>query len=85
MNDETKTCCICEAKFTEWGNNPAPFGNGDGAKVCCNDCNDRFVIPARLIDRRLNVDEKAFLCYFARTGRQFVTFTTAGRKTDDTQ
>lgn len=40
-----KTCSICGSKFDEFGNNPQPF---DG-ETCCNDCDDRFVIPARIL------------------------------------
>ena len=47
---ETKTCCICEQDFTEWGNNPEPIKPFEEGK-CCNTCNDIYVIPARM--RRL--------------------------------
>lgn len=40
-----KTCCICGRKFTGWGNNPYPVKDQG---ECCNDCNQRHVIPARL-------------------------------------
>ena len=41
-------CCLCAHDLdNEWGNNPAPVVNTEGAK-CCNECNDMFVIPARL-------------------------------------
>ena len=37
-------CSICFKAFTEYGNNAQPVNNGR----CCNACNDRFVIPARI-------------------------------------
>lgn len=39
-----KTCDICNVQFDGYGNNPQPF-HGD---TCCDDCNDRFVIPVRM-------------------------------------
>ena len=47
-------CCIChkEISLTE-GNNPYPVRDwsciGSKTNRCCNECNDRFVIPARLM------------------------------------
>lgn len=47
-NMRKMTCCICGCDFIDWtGNNPYPFGDGE-KESCCNDCNNRFVIPARL-------------------------------------
>lgn len=44
LNTE-KHCCICGRKLTGYGNNPAPvFDNGR----CCNECDDKVVIPVRL-------------------------------------
>lgn len=44
-------CCICGENRAEnsavWGNNPEPFG--EGTDRCCDDCNDRFVVPVRII------------------------------------
>lgn len=39
------TCCICGEEFVGYGNNPEPYKK-DG--VCCDACNIKFVIPARL-------------------------------------
>ena len=39
---ETK-CCICDCLITGHGNNAAPYKKG----MCCNNCNDRLVIPFR--------------------------------------
>lgn len=41
---DNKVCSICDKPFSEYGNNPSPF-NGD---VCCDECNQRFVIPLRI-------------------------------------
>lgn len=39
-----KKCCICGKEFNEFGNNARPVKDG----TCCNSCNSRFVLPARL-------------------------------------
>ena len=39
------TCCICGEKFEGYGNNPAPYKKSG---KCCDACNRKFVIPARL-------------------------------------
>lgn len=41
-----KKCCICEREFIGMGNNPEPIMEG----CCCDDCNSKFVIPARLYE-----------------------------------
>ena len=56
MNDENKTCCICERTFNEWGNNPAPCASIEDGP-CCDACNMNYVIPARMRD--LFVDRPA--------------------------
>jgi hypothetical protein len=40
-----KTCCICRNNFVGYGNNPYPLTTTGS---CCNECNQRYVIPARL-------------------------------------
>lgn len=41
-------CCICGKHITnEYGNNPYPIYN---AGECCNKCNYKEVIPARIIN-----------------------------------
>lgn len=40
-------CCLCGKKFIGWGNNPWPVVVEEGAR-CCDECNGKFVIPARL-------------------------------------
>jgi len=42
------TCVICQGKCeNEWGNNPAPIIDM-AYGVCCDFCNFKYVIPARL-------------------------------------
>ena len=64
-------CCICSVRFKGWGNNPHPF---DGER-CCDDCNNRFVMPVRIG----KVDQLTtgkflleFLKQIATAGRAFV-------------
>lgn len=49
-------CCICGKKlgdgpigYYDNGNNPFPYDTTPGAR-CCNDCNIKHVIPARIAD-----------------------------------
>lgn len=43
--DKEKTCCLCNEKFTGWGNNPEPLKT-EGE--CCGVCDQTKVIPARI-------------------------------------
>ena len=38
-------CCICGEPIESYGNNPEPYKHNG---VCCDACNMKFVIPARL-------------------------------------
>jgi hypothetical protein len=40
------TCCICGDEFEGYGNNPEPYKSSG---KCCDACNRKFVIPARLM------------------------------------
>ena len=40
-------CCICGEPIEGYGNNPEPFMSSDDGQ-CCDGCNLKFVIPARL-------------------------------------
>lgn len=71
--DSVKMCCICGVNFTGWGNNPAPFPDIPASDRCCDDCNARFVIPARLMGRPLIDSDVLLLRHFAQVGRTFVT------------
>lgn len=42
-----KFCCICGEPIEGYGNNPEPFMSYDSGR-CCDGCNLKFVIPARL-------------------------------------
>ena len=53
--EKTNTCCICGKKFSGWGNNPWGALDKDNKyiefksdDVCCDECNDKYVIPGRL-------------------------------------
>jgi len=50
---EEEICCICGEPIEGYGNNPAPVKD-EGR--CCDACNIKFVIPARLAE--LNKEEK---------------------------
>ena len=41
-------CCICGVKIDGFGNNSFPVAK-DEEKVCCDECNLRYVIPARIM------------------------------------
>lgn len=56
LNESSKpkyTCCICGEEFEGYGNNPAPYKD-EG--VCCDACNAKFVIPARLEEYQTEYD-----------------------------
>lgn len=40
-------CCICGEPIEGYGNNPEPFMSADNGR-CCDGCNLKFVLPARL-------------------------------------
>jgi hypothetical protein len=45
LKEDDDTCVICGEKFEDYGNNPSPVSE---IGRCCNACNLKFVIPARL-------------------------------------
>ena len=48
--NEKHICCICGKEFIGWGNNPYPYTPKDGEEnVCCDECNNTKVVPARII------------------------------------
>lgn len=47
------TCCICGEEFEGYGNDPAPYKESG---KCCDACNRKFVIPARLMQLKANED-----------------------------
>ena len=40
-------CCICNHPLRDFGNDPWPVVKWEGAR-CCDYCNEKHVIPARL-------------------------------------
>lgn len=50
-------CSICGKKFNDWGNNPYPVTKGERDR-CCDNCNEEFVIPARIAELYGNKDEE---------------------------
>ena len=40
-------CCICGEPIEGYGNNPEPYASADEGR-CCDSCNIRFVLPARM-------------------------------------
>ena len=44
IKNNKKICCICGKEYTGYGNNAEPYKEGR----CCDDCNEKFVIPDRL-------------------------------------
>lgn len=42
--DNYHKCCICGLDFLGYGNNAEPIKSG----ICCDDCNRREVLPARM-------------------------------------
>ena len=46
----TETCCICRETYRGFGNNAQPYRDGR----CCDDCNTRYVLKARMADFELD-------------------------------
>lgn len=44
-DSEYYECCFCKRLFKGYGNNPQPV---EKRGKCCNECNEKIVIPARL-------------------------------------
>lgn len=40
-------CCLCKKEIKGYGNSPAPLNENEDAK-CCDECNFKLVIPARI-------------------------------------
>ena len=43
-------CVVCNINIRDFGHNPDPINEGKGR--CCDTCNIRYVIPARLYGLR---------------------------------
>jgi hypothetical protein len=70
MNKERK-CSICGDPCGRFGNNAMPF-----AGRACNDCNDRFVVPARI----LHITDPVSLQILARVAKLGRTLVLASNK-----
>ena len=55
MEEKLLNCCICGRLFVGYGNNPYPVKK---VGVCCQECNDNVVIPARLAEVAKRNDKK---------------------------
>lgn len=42
------TCSICGKKCVGYGNNPQPIKDNYNER-CCDECNNNYVIPARIL------------------------------------
>lgn len=47
--DKEHLCCICGEPIEGYGNNPEPYMSTDKGQ-CCDGCNLKFVVPARLAE-----------------------------------
>jgi hypothetical protein len=66
-------CSICKIDYDNYGNNAAPF---EGR--CCDECNSRWVLPARIYGVR-DPDTLKFLTVFAEQGRMWMEINTKAR------
>lgn len=46
MVDHEFVCCLCGKTVKGWGNNPYPLKKE--LEECCDDCNMKYVVPARI-------------------------------------
>jgi hypothetical protein len=54
VNKEPRPCCICGLQFDSFGHNPEPFDGDIG--MCCDDCDNRWVTPVRILFGRDGLD-----------------------------
>jgi len=54
---ETGKCCVCGGQYERYGNNPWPASTIKGER-CCHECNDKTVIPMRLLLWAMGQDQK---------------------------
>ena len=48
--DHLEECVICKGVLADIGHNPYPLNKGEGR--CCDVCNIKYVIPARIYEMR---------------------------------
>ena len=51
-----KVCCLCHEEFEGHGNNPWPVIEGENER-CCDECNWKVVVPARVNMIEMENDE----------------------------
>ena len=68
-------CTICGNMFEGYGNNASPIcdPDKDGRTVCCDECNRRYVVPARLFMAKAEGKEP-------KIGDKVVTFWVYGQE-----
>lgn len=49
-------CCICGKELKGYGHNAKPVQSG----YCCDECNIKFVIPARLRDAKVSEEKLSY-------------------------
>jgi hypothetical protein len=59
---KSEICVICGKRLTVFGHDAKPVANGR----CCNECNHKIIIPARLRARMASKPEAA-LVHFVKT------------------
>lgn len=72
---EVQKCSICQETFEGYGNNPFPFPEGR----CCDDCDNRFVIPARMSHVAPNTPAIELLMRIAKLGKMLVRTSVRGK------
>lgn len=56
-------CAICDCEIKDYGNNPYPT-RLDKNDRCCDECNSKYVVPARIILKRTRPELKNELAYY---------------------
>ena len=77
--DTPFTCQMCGVESKGFGNNPQPLLEDVDSRVC-DDCNSRFVIPARLLGLGGNEVACRLVVKLAELGR---TFSEGARKAQE--
>ena len=69
--NEEKTCGLCNQKYTGWGNNSQPLSENAEDFRCCDECNDRYVTPARMCGVAYGSAEYRFMLQMIQFGSMF--------------
>lgn len=54
------TCVFCNRDFSDYGNSPHPIMVKG---KCCNECNNKLIIPYRLMEVKANRNNKNNILY----------------------